>query len=85
MPVQALSPKERKASWRLPVEGTRQLKYIRTGLVDEIQIYLVPVLLGSGVRLFDLVGGAPFKLAVFAWRPPARLPRWRSKTPQEPR
>ena len=27
------------------------------GLMDEIQIHLIPVLLGSGTRLFDLLGG----------------------------
>jgi dihydrofolate reductase len=29
---------------------------LRAGLLDEIQIHLVPVLLGSGVRLFDHLG-----------------------------
>jgi dihydrofolate reductase len=29
---------------------------IRAGLLDEIQIHLVPVLLGAGVRLFDHLG-----------------------------
>ena len=28
-------------------------QYLRAGLVDEIQIHLVPVLLGNGIRLFD--------------------------------
>jgi dihydrofolate reductase len=28
-------------------------QYLRAGLLDEIQIHLVPVLLGEGVRLFD--------------------------------
>ena len=28
-------------------------QYLRAGLLDEIQIHLVPVFLGSGVRLFD--------------------------------
>ena len=31
-------------------------QFVRTGLVDEIQIQLVPVLLGSGIRLFDQLG-----------------------------
>ena len=30
---------------------------LRAGLVDEVRIQLVPVLLGSGVRLFDRLGG----------------------------
>jgi dihydrofolate reductase len=29
---------------------------LRAGLLDEIQIHLVPVLLGGGVRLFDHLG-----------------------------
>jgi dihydrofolate reductase len=29
---------------------------LRTGLLDEIQVHLVPVLLGAGVRLFDHLG-----------------------------
>jgi dihydrofolate reductase len=32
-------------------------QYIRSGLLDEIQIHLVPVLLGSGARLFDNTDG----------------------------
>ena len=31
---------------------------LRAGLLDEIQVHLVPVLLGGGVRLFDHLGGA---------------------------
>jgi dihydrofolate reductase len=33
-------------------------QYLRAGLVDELQVSLVPVLLGSGSRLFDNLGGA---------------------------
>ena len=32
---------------------------LRAGLLDELQIHLVPVLLGDGVRLFDGVGAEP--------------------------
>ena len=32
-------------------------------LVDELQINLVPVLLGSGVRMFDELGGYPIELS----------------------
>ena len=31
---------------------------LRAGLLDEVQLHLVPVLLGSGVRLFDRLGSA---------------------------
>lgn len=31
-------------------------QYLRSGLLDELQIHLVPVLLGDGVRLFDDLG-----------------------------
>ena len=39
---------------------------LQAGLLDEIQVDLVPVLLGGGVRLFDHLGGpiALEKLAV---------------------
>jgi dihydrofolate reductase len=35
---------------------------LRAGLLDEIQIHLVPVLLGSGVRLFDHLGAKHIEL-----------------------
>ena len=35
-------------------------QFLNAGLVDELQIHLVPVLLGSGLRLFDQV--APMHL-----------------------
>ena len=37
---------------------------IKAGLIDEIQIDLAPVLLGSGVRLFDHLGTAPIELEI---------------------
>jgi dihydrofolate reductase len=33
-------------------------QYLRAGLLDELQIHLVPVLLGGGVRLLDNLGDA---------------------------
>lgn len=36
--------------------------YLRAGLVDEIQIHLIPVLLHRGVRLFDQLDGELIKL-----------------------
>jgi dihydrofolate reductase len=35
---------------------------IRAGLLDEIQIDLLPVLLGAGIRLFDHLGDFPIEL-----------------------
>lgn len=37
---------------------------IEIGALDEILVYLTPVLLGDGVRLFDRPGGAPVRLEV---------------------
>lgn len=37
-------------------------QYLRAGLLDEVQIHLVPVLLGGGKRLFDPVGNEPLRL-----------------------
>jgi len=36
---------------------------LQAGLIDEINIDLVPVLLGEGLRLFDHLGGAKIELA----------------------
>lgn len=35
---------------------------LRAGLIDEIQIDLVPILLGAGIRLFDNLGSEPIEL-----------------------
>ena len=35
---------------------------LKVGLVDEMQIHLVPVLLGAGVRLFEALGPRPIEL-----------------------
>ncbi len=37
-------------------------QYIRAGLLDEIMIHLVPVLFGSGTRLFDHLGSEHIQL-----------------------
>jgi dihydrofolate reductase len=37
-------------------------QYLKAGLLDEMQIHVVPVLLGGGVRLFDDLGSAPIEL-----------------------
>lgn len=42
--------------------ATAAQQALAVGLLDEIQVHLVPVLLGSGVRLFDLLGAAPVEL-----------------------
>ena len=35
---------------------------LKAGLVDEIQVHLVPVLLGEGIRLFEHLGGGKIEL-----------------------
>jgi dihydrofolate reductase len=42
--------------------ATAAQQALAAGLLDEIQVHLVPVLLGGGVRLFDLLGAAPVEL-----------------------
>jgi dihydrofolate reductase len=37
-------------------------QYLSAGLLDEIQIHLVPVLLGEGIRLFDQLGAEQIEL-----------------------
>jgi dihydrofolate reductase len=34
-------------------------QYLRAGLIDELHVAIAPVLLGSGERLFDHLGGGP--------------------------
>ncbi len=35
---------------------------LQLGLLDEIQLHLLPVLLGTGIRLFDQLDGGPIQL-----------------------
>ena len=37
-------------------------QYLAAGLLDELELHIVPVLLGDGARLFDNLGGAEIKL-----------------------
>ncbi len=37
-------------------------QYLKAGLLDEIEIHLVPILLGDGIRLFDHLGDAQIEL-----------------------
>jgi dihydrofolate reductase len=38
-------------------------QYLKAGLLDEMQIHLVPVLLGEGVRLFEDMGTERIELS----------------------
>jgi dihydrofolate reductase len=42
--------------------ATLAQQVLSAGLLDEIQIHLVPVLLGEGIRLFDHLANAPIEL-----------------------
>ena len=37
-------------------------QYLKAGLLDEVQIHLVPVLFGEGIRLFNPSGGEQIEL-----------------------
>ena len=37
-------------------------QFIQAGLLDELQVHIVPVLLGDGIRLFEDVGPQPIEL-----------------------
>jgi dihydrofolate reductase len=37
-------------------------QYVAAGLLDELELHIVPVLLGDGARLFDNLGGAEIEL-----------------------
>ena len=37
-------------------------QYLKAGLLDEMQIHLIPVLLGEGVRLFEGLGDEQLEL-----------------------
>jgi dihydrofolate reductase len=42
--------------------GTTMRQFLRAGLVDELRLHVVPLLFGSGVRLFDAETGEHVKL-----------------------
>lgn len=37
-------------------------QYLAAGLIDEVQLHLIPLLLGDGARLFDNLQGADVRL-----------------------
>ena len=46
-----------------PEGGPRPARQLlKLGLVDEIDLHIVPVLLGDGIRLYDNPGGEPVRL-----------------------
>jgi dihydrofolate reductase len=51
----------------LLVSGSKIVQQaIRAGLIDEIYIDLVPILLGTGIRLFEHLGPQPIELECFS-------------------
>jgi dihydrofolate reductase len=54
-------------------------QYIAAGLLDELQIHLVPVLLGDGVRLFDQLGGLELELTRVVDSPAVTHLRYRQR------
>ena len=46
-------------------------QYLKAGLVDDLHVAIVPILLGSGQRLFDNLEGGPkgYELVEFAGSP----------------
>ena len=40
---------------------------LNAGLLDEIDVYIAAVLLGSGIRLFDHLAGTPIVLGKPTW------------------
>jgi dihydrofolate reductase len=48
-------------------------QYLNAGLLDEMQIHLVPILLGDGVRLFDNLAGEQPKLELTSVIPSATV------------
>src|SRR5438552_3269374 len=42
--------------------GNIAQQYLAAGLLDELELHVVPVLLGDGARLFDNLGGAKVQL-----------------------
>jgi dihydrofolate reductase len=48
--------------------GTAQLA-LAAGVLDELEIHLIPVLLGQGRRLFDHLGPEHIALAICRMRP----------------
>jgi hypothetical protein len=49
---------EQLHEWVIALAGDARVaqQYLRAGLVDEMQLHLVPALLGGGERLFNNVG-----------------------------
>ena len=37
-------------------------QYLRAGLIDELNLHLIPVVLGGGIRFFGETSGAPFEM-----------------------
>ncbi|MGI8607195.1 MAG: dihydrofolate reductase family protein [Gaiellaceae bacterium] len=54
-------------------------QYLRAGLMDEMQIHIVPLLLGGGVRLFDDLEGIELEQIRVVHSPAVTHVRYRVK------
>ena len=52
--------------------GNIGTQLLQLGLIDEIDLHIAPVLLGDGIRLYDVPGGAPLLLDLVNGEDPTR-------------
>ena len=57
--------------------ATTTQQAIRAGLLDEIQVHVMPILLGGGVRLLDHLGNTPIQMETVEVRPDGQVTHMR--------
>jgi hypothetical protein len=68
--VQLAAPPQPRSDWRSPTNR----RYLAAGLIDEMEIHLVPLRFGGGARLIDNLAGSGLNLELVA-RSPERASR----------